>query len=139
MRHLQNHTPIRTSNAGQAHAHDRRAHQQHVEVVDGDRDLAELAVITACDKKDVEAFLQFFLSASYRDYRGSDVSRAQRLSLNSGSLITLTEAASCPNPTGTGIAETLNVCNPYWMQYLVRHCVFEQLGNGNKVGSSVST
>ena len=37
------------------------------------------------------------------------------------------------------MTETLNACNPYWMQYLVRHCVFEQLGNGNKVGSSVST
>ena len=32
----------------------------------------------------------------------------------------LTEAACRPNPTGTGMTEALNVCNPYWMQYLVR-------------------
>jgi hypothetical protein len=31
------------------------------------------------------------------------------------------------------------VCNPYWMQHLVRLLVSEQLGNGNKVGSPVST
>ena len=33
----------------------------------------------------------------------------------------------------------LFVCNPYWMQHLLRPLVSEQLGNGNKVGSSVST
>ena len=71
VRHLQHHAQVRAGDAGQAQADDRRAHQQHVQVVDGNRDLAELAVVTACDEKNVEAFLQFFLSASYQDYRGS--------------------------------------------------------------------
>jgi len=30
------------------------------------------------------------------------------------------------------------VCNPYWMQHLVRPHASEQLRNGNKVGSPVS-
>ena len=31
------------------------------------------------------------------------------------------------------------VCNPYWMQHLVRPHASEQLRNGNKVGSPLST
>ena len=59
MRYLQHHAQIGAGDPGQAHAHDRRTHQQHVEIMDGDMDLAQLTVVTACDKQDVEAFLQF--------------------------------------------------------------------------------
>jgi hypothetical protein len=59
--------------------------------------------------------------------------------LNQGQLPIL--ELSCftrPKPTGTGFAE-LFVCNPYWMQHLVRPHVSGQLRNGNKVGSPMST
>ena len=42
-------------------------------------------------------------------------------------------------PYRNRVGQNSFVCNPYWMQHLVRPCLFNQLGNGNKVGSPVST
>jgi hypothetical protein len=66
------------------------------------------------------------------------VTRANIAILRASLAILETEAVTRPNPTGTRMTEFV-VCNPYWMQHLVRPYVFEQLGNGNKVGSPVST
>ena len=71
MRNLQHHAQVGTGDAGKAEADDSGAYQQNVQIVDGDMDLAELPVIPACDEKNVEAFLQFFLSVSNQDRRGS--------------------------------------------------------------------
>ena len=50
-----------------------------------------------------------------------------------------TRAVYAPEPYRNRDAETVVLCNPYWMQHLVRPCPSEQLGNGNKVGSPLST
>src|SRR5207237_4155518 len=60
---LQQYVSIVTGNPGQAQQPERRAHRRHVQVVNGDGDLAELPVVVARDKKEIETpTQQFFLS-----------------------------------------------------------------------------
>jgi len=56
--YLQQHAQVRTGNASQAQRANRRPYYQHIEVVDGDVDFAQLTILTARDKKYVKAFLQ---------------------------------------------------------------------------------
>ncbi len=60
--------------------------------------------------------------------------------LNPGQLPILElELFYLPEPYRNRDAEIAVLCNPYWMQHLVRPHVSGQLRNGNKVGSPLST
>ena len=48
-----------------------------------------------------------------------------------------TEAVYAPETYRNRVGQKCFVCNPYWMQHLVRPCLFNHLGKGNKVGSPV--
>jgi hypothetical protein len=61
VRNLNQHSGVRTGDPGHAEQGDGSAREKHVQVVERDRNLAQLAVFPACDKKDVETFTQNFL------------------------------------------------------------------------------
>ncbi len=55
---LQQHACVGTGDAGETQESDCGPHDEHVKVMHGDRDFAQLAVVPAGHKKDVKAFLQ---------------------------------------------------------------------------------
>jgi len=93
--------------------------------VNGDGDLAELTVVTACHKKDVKAFLQFFPSVSDQDRTNNGrlaVTRALPPSWIRASFPFWNQ--SCLRARNLPELGCRKRCarNPYWMQHLVRLC-----------------
>ena len=58
VRNLEQHPRIRAGNTGKAEEADGRAYYEYIEILDGNGDLAELAVVAASHKKNVEALMQ---------------------------------------------------------------------------------
>ena len=59
---LGQHSGIRTGNSGEAKDGNSGTGEENIKVLDRDRNLAQLPVISAGDKKDVGTFTQYFLS-----------------------------------------------------------------------------